>query len=88
MTGSGKMSVALSREQLAQVRQVVEAGEFDSAGAVMREALRVWLQRRALHAGLYGSSRLTRSVQARLDTPSGEVCERVDLLFDATDAKA
>jgi Arc/MetJ-type ribon-helix-helix transcriptional regulator len=88
MSRSGRMSVALPRQQLAQVRQIVEAGEFDSAGAVVREALRVWLQRRALHAGLHGASHLKRSVQARFEPPAGEISERVDLLFDATDAKA
>jgi Arc/MetJ-type ribon-helix-helix transcriptional regulator len=87
MSRSGKISVALPRHQIAQVRQIVEAGEYTSAASVIREALRSWLQRRTGHAGAHGSTRLSRSMRDRIASPS-EPRERVDLLFDATDAKA
>jgi Arc/MetJ-type ribon-helix-helix transcriptional regulator len=87
MSRSGKISIAVPRQHLAQVRQIVEAGEFNSAAEVVREALRVWLHRRTLHAGSHGASRLSRSVQLRHEAPV-EPQERVDLLFDAGDAKA
>jgi Arc/MetJ-type ribon-helix-helix transcriptional regulator len=79
----------VSRQQLLQVRRVVEAGEFTSAAAVVREALRSWLHRRTLHAGRLGATRLTRSLEARRNQHAqSEPRERVDLLFDAGDAKA
>ncbi|HEY2708200.1 MAG TPA: hypothetical protein VGI95_09115 [Caulobacteraceae bacterium] len=69
------------------MRRVVEAGEFTSSAAVIREAVRAFLHRRALHAGALGVSRLRRSLQARHE-PLTEPVERVDLMFDAGDAKA
>jgi Arc/MetJ-type ribon-helix-helix transcriptional regulator len=88
MSRSGKISVNLPTQQLAHVRLAVEAGEFGSAAAVMREALRLWLHRRALHAGQHGAARFRSSLQARQEAPIGEPAERVELLFDAGDAKA
>jgi Arc/MetJ-type ribon-helix-helix transcriptional regulator len=86
MRRSGKVSIAIPRDQIEQVRHIVEAGEFTSAAAVVREALRTFLHRRALHAGQLGAARLSRTLQARLE--SLEPAERVDLMFDAGDAKA
>jgi Arc/MetJ-type ribon-helix-helix transcriptional regulator len=87
MRRSGKLSVDVTPEQLAQVRRIIGAGEFGSAAALMREALRSFLHRRALHAGFHGAGRFTRSLEARHD-PHVEPSERVELLFDAGDAKA
>ncbi|HAE51142.1 MAG: type II toxin-antitoxin system ParD family antitoxin [Tistrella sp.] len=42
-----KVSVALTPEMAGLVRQAVEAGEYASAGDLMREALQDWQQRRA-----------------------------------------
>ena len=86
MRRSGKLSVEVTHEELAQVRRIVGAGEFGSAAALMREALRSFLHRRALHAGFHGAGRFTRSLEARHEAV--EVAERVELLFDAGDAKA
>ena len=86
MRRSSRLSIAIAREQIDQVRQLVEAGEFASSAAVLREALRAFLHRRALHGGQHGTARLSRTLQARLE--SVEPAERVDLLFDAGDAKA
>jgi Arc/MetJ-type ribon-helix-helix transcriptional regulator len=88
MRRTGKISITVSRQQLLRVKRIVEAGEFESAAAVVREALRAWLQRRTLHAGRLGESRLRRSLEARREPAQSEPRERVDLLFDAGDAKA
>ncbi len=88
MSRSGKISVELTPDQIAQVRRIVQAGEFGSAAALMREALRTFLHRRALHAGPHGAGRFARSFEALQEALPGEVSERVELLFDAGDAKA
>jgi antitoxin ParD1/3/4 len=41
-----KVSVALTAEQLAAVRAVVDAGEYATASEVIREALRDWQTKR------------------------------------------
>lgn len=41
-----KLSIAVTREMAAQVREVVAAGEYASASEVMREALRDWSRKR------------------------------------------
>jgi len=81
MKASGRVSVALSAEQLRQVSQIVQSGEFDSAGEVMREALRSWLHHRTARAG----ARLRRTGRTFIET---QPFERVELMFDAADAKA
>jgi Arc/MetJ-type ribon-helix-helix transcriptional regulator len=88
MSRSGKISVELTPQQLSLVRSIVQGGEFSSAAAVVREALRTFLHRRALHAGSHGAARFTRSLEARHETLPADVSERVELLFDAGDAKA
>lgn len=45
-----KVSVALTPEMAATIRQAMEAGEYASASEVMREALREWKLRRAQRA--------------------------------------
>ena len=86
MKRAGKISLALPADQASHIRRLVEEGEFPSASEVVREAIRAWLHRRALHAGRLGVERLSRSFEARRDPP--EPFERVELLFDAGDAKA
>jgi antitoxin ParD1/3/4 len=46
MANVEKVSVALTPEMAATMRQVVDAGEYASASEVMREALREWKLRR------------------------------------------
>jgi len=48
MTNVEKVSIALTPEMLAAVREAVESGEYASSSEVMREALREWKRRRAL----------------------------------------
>ncbi|MGL5137082.1 MAG: ribbon-helix-helix domain-containing protein [Beijerinckiaceae bacterium] len=50
MANVEKVSVALTPEMAATMRQVVEAGEYASASEVMREALREWKLRRVQRA--------------------------------------
>lgn len=83
-----KIAVSVPAEQLAHVRRIIDAGEFRSAADVMREALRSFLDRRRMHAGELGARRFSRSLRSRVVQPVGEVAERVELLFDAGDAKA
>ncbi|MBI1867572.1 MAG: type II toxin-antitoxin system ParD family antitoxin [Methylocystis sp.] len=47
MANVEKVSVALTPEMAAMMRQVVETGEYASASEVMREALRDWKFKRA-----------------------------------------
>jgi Arc/MetJ-type ribon-helix-helix transcriptional regulator len=84
MSRSGKISVALPRDQISQIKDVVEAGEHGSTGAVIREAVRAWLHRRSLR----GSSTARFNRQVRVEGLPPEPAERVELLFDAGDAKA
>ncbi|GLS17149.1 CopG family transcriptional regulator [Labrys miyagiensis] len=46
MANVEKVSVSLTPEYAAMMREVVEAGEYASASEVMREALRDWKFRR------------------------------------------
>lgn len=48
MANVEKVSVALTSEMLAVVREAVESGEYASSSEVVREALREWKRRRAL----------------------------------------
>jgi len=43
-----KVSIALTSEQLAALRAVVEAGEYATTSEVVREALRDWQMKREL----------------------------------------
>ena len=47
MANVEKVSVALTAEMAAMMRQAVESGEYASASEVMREAFRDWKFRRA-----------------------------------------
>ena len=87
MTASGKISVALTAEELSRVRGIVEAGAYDSPADVLRAALRSWLAQRC--QDIRPQAALGRSfAERRRHVPPAEPLERVDLLFDAGDAKA
>ena len=88
MRATGKLSITVPKAQLTQMRSLVEAGEFESAAAVVREALRSWLHRRTLYAGRHGAAGFKRTLEARRQFAQTEPSERVELLFDAGDAKA
>ncbi|RNJ48117.1 type II toxin-antitoxin system ParD family antitoxin [Methylocystis hirsuta] len=48
MSNIQKVSIALSPEFLALIREAIETGEYTSTSEVVRDALRDWKQRRAL----------------------------------------
>ena len=49
MSNVQKVSVALTPEIVAMLRDAVETGEYTSTSEVVREALRAWKQQRASH---------------------------------------
>jgi antitoxin ParD1/3/4 len=49
MSNVQKVSVALTPEMLAMLKEVVESGEYTSTSEVIRDALRGWKARRAVH---------------------------------------
>ncbi len=87
MSRSGKVTVELTPQQLSQMRRMIQSGEFGSASSLLREAVGSFLHRRALHGGAHVAGRFSRSLEARHEALP-EVSERVELLFDAGDAKA
>lgn len=44
-----KVSVALTPEMLAMLKEAVDSGEYTSTSEVIRDALRGWKARRAVH---------------------------------------
>ena len=50
MPGVEKLSVAVTAEQAAMVRDAVETGEYATAGEVVGEALRLWQAERQARA--------------------------------------
>ncbi len=49
MSNVQKVSVALTPEIVAMLREAVDTGEYTSTSEVVREALRAWKLRRAAH---------------------------------------
>ena len=49
MSNVQKVSVALTPEIVAMLREAVETGEYTSTSEVVRDALRMWKARRAAH---------------------------------------
>jgi antitoxin ParD1/3/4 len=50
MSGVEKLSVVLTPEQAAMVREAVRTGEYATVSEVIREALRLWKADQAAHA--------------------------------------
>ncbi|MBA3896792.1 MAG: type II toxin-antitoxin system ParD family antitoxin [Sphingomonadaceae bacterium] len=46
MNGVEKLSIALTRDLATSVREAVDAGDYASSSEVMRDALRLWRERR------------------------------------------
>jgi Arc/MetJ-type ribon-helix-helix transcriptional regulator len=59
MSSVEKVSIALSTELLALVKQAGEAGNYTSSSEVVREALREWKGRRGSHASAMDSVAVT-----------------------------
>ncbi|MBD2597357.1 type II toxin-antitoxin system ParD family antitoxin [Nostoc spongiaeforme FACHB-130] len=70
MSNVEKISVALTPEMVAFVRNAVESGEYASSSEVIREALRDWKQKRLLQ--LQNIDELRSLWQAGIDSGSGQ----------------
>ena len=81
MANVEKVSVALTPEMLAVVREAVESGEYASSSEVMREALRQWTQRRALEQK--EAELLQRLWQEGLESGSGRFADMAALKAEA-----
>ena len=87
MANVEKISVALTPEMAADMRRVVESGEYASASEVMRDALREWRNRRDQRArALEELGRLWDEGIASGPTSDGE--EAFERIFAAIDAVA
>ena len=90
MSAVGKIRVGLSASEMRRISDLVASGEFTSPSAVIHEALRSWFRERAEAAWLHGET-CASTHRALGDDFTGETWtphERVELLFDAADAKA
>lgn len=81
-----KISVALPRQMVAEVRGAVETGEYASSSEVIRDALRDWAQKRSLRK--QGVEQLRQLWQAaRRDTqpgvPADDVIDRLERKYQA-----
>lgn len=81
-----KISVALPRQMLAEVKSAVETGEYASSSEVIRDALRDWGLKRSLQK--QGIEQLRQLWQeARHDTQPGvaadEVLDRLERKYQA-----
>lgn len=85
MSNVEKVSVALTPEMAATMRQVVETGEYASASEVVREALRQWKERRDLFG--YSLEELRSLVQEGIDSGPAKdgpaVMERLRAKYEA-----
>ena len=90
MEAAEKVSVTITPEQLRQVRESVERGEYASTSEAIRDALRLWSRERAEHEERLESirARIRRSIEdPRPDLTQEELDERLERLF-AGDADA
>ena len=89
MANVEKLSVAVTPEMAAMMREVVGSGEYASASEVMREALREWKFRRGQREQAIED--LRRLVQEGIDSGPAEdgetVFERLRAEFDSKHAK-
>ena len=76
-----KLSIALTSEMAAAVRQCVESGEYASSSEVIREALREWKLKRALQQTELAE--LRGLWQAGLDSGPGRYATMDDIKAEA-----
>ncbi len=76
-----KLSIALTPEMAAAVRQCVESGEYASSSEVIREALREWKLKRALQQNEL--TELRGLWQAGLDSGPGRYATMDDIKAEA-----
>jgi antitoxin ParD1/3/4 len=80
-----KVSVALTAEMAAMMRQAVESGEYASASEVVREALRDWKFRRAQRDQIIAElgRQWDTGIASGLATEGNEAFSRVRARLDA-----
>ena len=81
MANVEKVSIALTPEMLAVVREVVESGEYASSSEVVREALRDWKLRRSLQQKEI--EELRRLWNQGLDSGSGRFVDMAGIKAEA-----
>jgi antitoxin ParD1/3/4 len=91
MEAAEKVSITLTPEQLRQVRQSVEKGEYASTSEAIRDALRIWSRDRAEHEERLNAirARIKRSLDdPRPGVPIDEAFARIEALARADDESA
>jgi antitoxin ParD1/3/4 len=85
MANVEKVSVALTAEMAAMMRQAVESGEYASASEVVREALRDWKFRRAQRDQIIAElgRQWDAGIASGLATEGNEAFSRVRARLDA-----
>ena len=85
MANVEKVSVALTAEMAAMMRQAVESGEYASASEVVREALRDWKLRRAQRDQIIAElgRQWDTGIASGLATEGNEAFSRVRARLDA-----
>ena len=84
MAHSVRFTVTLKAHEARAIGEAVASGEFRSPAGVLRKAVRAWLDLRWEEAARHAA------IRERLGPfgPESQPVERVELLFDAADAKA
>lgn len=81
MANVEKVSIALTPEMLAVVREAVASGEYASSSEVMREALRDWKRRRSLEQKEI--EELRRLWHEGLESGSGHFADMAEIKAEA-----
>ena len=81
MATAEKVSIELTSEMAAAVREAVEKGEYASSSEVVREALRDWKLKRSLHQKEI--EELRRIWQIGLDSGSGRFADMQEIKTQA-----
>ena len=81
MANVEKVSIALTPEMLAEVREVVKSGEYASSSEVVREALRDWKLRRSLQQKEI--EELRRLWNQGLDSGQGRFADMAEIKAEA-----
>lgn len=85
-TAIEKISVALPRQMVAEVKGAVETGEYASSSEVIREALREWAHKRSLQKqGVEQLRQLWQAARqdARPGVPADDVLDRLERKYQA-----
>jgi antitoxin ParD1/3/4 len=85
MPTAEKISVTMTSDMLQSIRESVESGEYASTSEALRDAVRLWRQRRLEHSERLSAirARVRRSIEdPRPSLTEGEVDDHLDQLFE------